>query len=420
MKSNRLFTFSLPGLAALYVLMPYTKPAFSPRVQPAATAASVPCIDAGKAQFLVSVSVIERLKSANCSYLYSTEMDSIAGSCWMSEDDMIFWNANQLQVFSRKTQQAVPIAGTSVDSTGKYLACGASLSPDGRWLVWAGAEDGHATWDAVTTDGTEHRQWPRVESTSIYAVSWMQDSTHWVEICCPKTKLNASLWREHPENMQARVYSTATPRAESYPLYLETPEPEFTPPANHGGMGEFIFTQDGRAWLSRNWQGSPTQQLGGPCSREDVYELVPGHDAWTLHRSYIYPSADRSRYVFDSPKRSPDGNWIAWRNYAPDGRDKLRLMLSRTDGSGMQEIYQSDTNQGVEPQWSPDSRQIAFDTATMGIITLKIDPVIAQSPSCSPGKAVARVLPPGKFPVAPVSRLLANKPPFSAELYAQR
>ena len=416
MKSNRLFAFSLPGLAALLVVIPYTRPASTPNtrpastpsVQPAAHVQSVPCSDTHLAQFSASASSVE--KFTNGPLPFSLEMSSITGSCWMSQDNMISWNGNHLTVFNRITQQATLIAGTEAAFSGKHWASIVSLSPDSHWLVWASGEDGHSTWEAITTDGTEHRQWPRDESIDTPAVAWMQDSIHWVELRCPETKVDADRWRVDRNNLRARVYSIDTPVVEDQPLRLETPDPAFSLPCICGTLSEFIFTKDGHAWLSEIWQSASTPQ--GEGSREDVYELVPGPHIWTLHKSCVYPVSDDSkRWMFDAPRRSPDGNWIAWRNYAPTGKDKPRLMLSRTDGSEMQELYQSDTLSGVEPQWSPDSRQIAFtDNGPLGIVTLKMDQFMSQEPSCSPGKAVARVLPPGKFPVSHPGTLLAGRP----------
>lgn len=408
MRTNRLFAFSLPGLAALFVVVPHTRPITAPHVQPAASVQSVPCSDAHTAALAASASSVERFTKGPLPF--SLIMTSITGSCWMSEDDMIFWDANQFQVFNRKTQQASPIAGTSTAASGKHWASIVSLSPDSHWLVWASGEDGHSTWEAMTIDGTEHRQWPRDESISTPPIAWMQDSVHWVELRCPETKIDAHHSLLHPDNLRARVYSVTTPGIQDYPLRLETPDRAFIPPYNGSTNCEFIFTQDGHAWLSENWGSAPTPQTLKMASREDVYELVPGPQVWTLRKSFVYPVADSERWAFDSPRRSPDGNWIAWRNYAPTGKDKLRLMLSRTDGSEMQVIYQSDTISGVEPQWSPDSRQIAFtDNGPLGIITLKIDSLIAQAQSCSPGKAVARALPPGKFPVSRPGSLLTGR-----------
>jgi Tol biopolymer transport system component len=84
-------------------------------------------------------------------------------------------------------------------------------------------------------------------------------------------------------------------------------------------------------------------------------------------------------------------------------------MLSRTDGSEMQTIYQSDTSSGVQPEWSPDSRQIAFtDNGPLGIVTLKIDEVTAGAQPCSSNQIANRVKSPGKFPVAPAKPLLVG------------
>lgn len=410
MKTSTLFLLSLPGLAALSAVLPHARAvtAARARLAAAATLRGTPCTPSAPAQTPVSAAVAERFTKGPLSF--SLEMDSITSSCWMSQDDMISWNGNRLVVFNGVTQQATPIPGTETVFSGKHWASIASLSPDSHWLVWAGGEDGHSTWDAVSTDGTEHRQWPRDESISTPAVAWMQDNKHWVELRTPETKVSAGKWRSQPDNRRVKIYDLDTPDVQEFPLRLETPDPAFLLLCNCGKTSEFIFTKDGRAWLSENWQTAPTVQGDGRCSREDVYELLPGPDAWTLRKSFIYPVADPERWTFDSPARSPDGQWIAWRNYAPTGKDKLRLMLSRTDGSEMRVLYQSDTSSGVEPEWSPDSRQIAFtDNGPLGIVTVKVDDLIARAPTCSPDRTAARVNSPGRFPVARLQARLMGK-----------
>ena len=407
MKIKYLFALLLPSLAALLAVLPYAKAVTTAKHLPAPPSAPYAASELGSG--LISVAAAEKFVQRPPNF--SLEMGSITGSCWMSQDDMISWNGHELTVFNRKTQQATPMPGAETVVSGKHWVSIAALSPDSRWLVWAGGEDGHSTWEAITTDGAEHKQWPRDEAISTPAIAWMQDNKHWVELCNPETQVNAREWRSQPNNLRARVYSLDMPNIQEFPLHLETPNQAFILPPNCGKTAEFIFTKDGHAWLSQNWQTAPTAQGDGRCSREDIYELLPGSSSWTLHKSFVYPVADQERWMFDSAARSPDGQWIAWRNYAPTGKDKLRLMLSRTNGSEMQMIYQSDTSSGVQPEWSPDSRQIAFtDNGPLGIVTLKISEVTAAARPCSPSQIASGVKTTGKFPVAHSQTLVAAGP----------
>jgi|GEM_PF-3383036 len=410
MEAKHYAALSLLGLAALFAALPHAKAVTASRATPAAFLGTVdtPCTSSASSQELVSV--VPSAKFVQKPPNFSLEMGSITSSCWISQDTMISWNGHELTVFNRETQQATPMLGAETVVSGKHWVSIAALSPDSHWLVWAGGEDGHSTWEAMTTDGAEHRRWPRDEAISTPAIAWMQDSKHWVELCNPETKISAKEWRTQPDNLRARVYSLDTLDVQDYPLRLGSPDPNFILPPNCGKTAEFIFTKDGHAWLSQNWQVAPTLQGNGQCSREDVYEILPSSSGWSLRKSFVYPVADSEHWMFDSPARSPDGNWIAWRNYAPNGQDKLRLMLSRTDGSDMQVIYQSETSSGVEPEWSPDSRQIAFtDNGPLGIVTLKLDEAIAKTPPCSSGKVAGHFKGQGKFPVARPQTLVAGK-----------
>ncbi len=407
MIANKYIALSLLGLAA-FLALPHAKAVTTIHVETkAASLLNAPCKAVPLNEALPSTPAVEKftITSSPC----SIELGQLAGSSWISQDEMVSWDGHELIRFDRATQQATPIQGTESVLSGKHWVSIVSASPDGHWLVWAGGEDGHSTWNAISIDGSKHRQWQRDESITTPAVAWMQDNRHWVELRVPETQIAPKQWQGHSDNMRARVYSLDSPDVQDFPLQLETPDPSFILPCNCGKNSGFLFTADGRAWLTQDWQTCLPGEDGRPNSREDVYELLPSATTWKLHKSFVYPKADQDRWMFDSAVRSPDGNWIAWRNYAPTGKDKLRLMLSRTDGSAMQTIYQSDSQSGIEPEWSPDSRQIAFtDNGPLGIVTLKLDTIIARVLACSPSKIARRSETPGKFPVAHLQTLLAG------------
>jgi len=374
------------GLAAVFAALPYAHAVTtsrtklnSPTVSPLLPAPASPCTARILAQALASAPIPMKFQQSSHGHGDSIEMDRVSGSCWVSVNEMVIQSAGKLVKFNTITGEDMPIPGTEDALSGKHWASIVSLSPDGRWLVWAGGVDGHSTWDAVTLDGMEHRQWPRDESIGTPAIAWMQDNRHWVELRVPETQVAAHQWQDHRDNMRARVYSLDAPDIQDFPLQLEVPDPNFQLPPNCGKTSEFLFTTDGHAWLTQDWQFAPSPGTNQPCSRQDVYQLLPGPNTWKLHKTYLYPKADAYYWMFDSPARSPDDNWIVWRNYKPDGKSKWRLMLSRTDGSDMRILYQSDSISGGQVEWSPDSRQIAFtDNGPLGICTINLDQVIAN------------------------------------------
>ncbi len=412
----------LSGLAAVSFAVPYAHAVTMSRVKlksssvsPLLSAPALPCAAPLSAEALVSTQQLAKVvtKPPN----FSLNMGEITSSCWSSQDDMICWNGDQLVSFSRTTQQATLIPGTETVVSSKRSVHITSLSPNGRWLVWAGGVDGHSTWDAVSTDGTEHRQWPRAESAGTPAISWMQDNTHWVELSVPETQMAPRQWQYHSDNMRAKVYSLDSPDVQDFPLQLEVPDPGFMPSSSET---EFIFTSDGHAWLTQNlsacsnWSGC---SLIDTYSREDVYQLLPSPAVWKLRKTYLYPKADQENWMFDSPARSPDDQWIVWRNINTTGKSTWRLMLSRTDGTDMRILYQSDSTSGGAAEWSPDSRQIAFDNGLLGICTINLDQIAIDNcqKTDDQQRQVASIFGQGPFPVFHSSRKSLNHPLVAAQ-----
>lgn len=64
------------------------------------------------------------------------------------------------------------------------------VSPDGKWLLWAGGTSSRPLWIAATLDGAKTVERPRnVQPDS--AVAWMADSRRWVELAWAYNDLHA-------------------------------------------------------------------------------------------------------------------------------------------------------------------------------------------------------------------------------------
>ena len=398
------------GLAALFSALSYAKAVptsharlKSPVVSQRFPTLTAPCAAPIFAQVLESALTPIKFTQSSCGN--SISMGGVTNSCWASSHEMILFNGHQLVKFDTVTGEDVPIAGTEDAVSGKHWVTIISLSPDGHWLVWAGGVDGNSTWNAVSTDGAMHRQWPRAESIRTPTIAWMQDNEHWVELSVPETKINATAWQPYPDNMRARVFSLDSSKVLDFPLRLEVPDPAFYLQPNCGHYGdEFLFTADGHAWLEGGFSVSGSEALAISYT---VYALLPSETVWKLHKVIVTPEADPEHWMYDAPTRSPDGNWVAWRNYSADPGCKMngnaRLMLSRTDGSEMQLIYQSDNGLSGDTEWSPDSRQIAFNTyGSKGICTVNLDQIIAGN--CTKNsdyqRKAASIFGRGSFPIS--------------------
>jgi len=190
--------------------------------------------------------------------------------------------------------------------------------------------------------------------------------------------------------MRVRVYSLDTSDVEDHPLRLEAPDPAFILTT----ISHFLFTTDGRAWLSSGvWISGTSELVDGVLravelsARAGFYELRPGPDAWLLRReSSVLLGKPSEVGMFDECARSPDDNWLAWRHYASDGKGSRQLIISRPDGSEMRAVYEGDG--WSNPEWLPDSRHISFvgngDLYTLALDTLKAKQPVASANAQKP------------------------------------
>jgi len=224
------------------------------------------------------------------------------------------------------------------------------LSPNGRWLLWPSGTREHPTWEAMTVEGAERREWDRDGSSPIYrgggGVAWMRDSIHWVEV---GERIGQGQQRDY-----VRVYSMDTPDVHEFPL-KRAPNPlEFLP-----AFPQFIFTTDGHAWMVANSGGASDTQPGVVVSNVEYYELLPGPDVWTLRHTSLLMQAVRAQAASDEFALSPDGQWLVWRDNSNYASRRTRLILSRPDGSGSRVLFET-TKSLSFPHWTPDEKEIIF------------------------------------------------------------
>ena len=271
------------------------------------------------------------------------------------------------------------------------------LSPDDRWVLWPSGSDARPIWTAISLDGQERREWPRaIDAGGRGDVAWMQDSRHWVQLS--QTDLTGT-----SAGCVVRVFDTETSQIEEHPLVPDIPQQDFSLPSQ-GASCQFIFTQDGRAWLSMDWE---TCFSFGPSpsefySRLDTYELLPGAETWTLHKSAITMAPFSKVGMYEQCARSPDDQWLIWGNLDIAGKRSWRLVLTQVDGSNPQIIYTSQTEYSGSIHWAGDSLHVVFCGGD-AIYRLTLSGLEAKASHTGPGTSnqVANcVKVQGKFPVA--------------------
>ena len=271
------------------------------------------------------------------------------------------------------------------------------LSPDGHWLLTPSGSKAGPTWIALSVDGTDRREWPRTVNTADTA--WMQDGRHWVEIFDARSELPALARATAPLQYKVRVYDTASPNVKEFPLMPDPSDGMFVLPMQCA-FGQFLFTQDGRAWISTVSEGSgPTPPFPFDGPHLDAYELVPGETNWTLHKSQVRFAADVDIGSCGGCVRSPDGNWLAWRNCASTGKGPRRLVLTRPDGSDPQTVLESPEGENLcYVHWTENSQAIAFYKDN-GLYRLPLEDVEAKANAqCGAWRTASGGHPQGKFP----------------------
>lgn len=142
------------------------------------------------------------------------------------------------------------------------------------------------------------------------------------------------------------------------------------------------FSPDGKRMLFRSSRGG----------HFDIYVGdTQGRDAKQLTNDVANDSANRHEYGGEGPAHfSPDGERIVWmRKFADRGYD---VWTMRTDGSEQTNLTQAHDGSDAYPSWSPDGKQIAFDSdrdGTNEIYVMDADGGNVRRITMSPGGNLA-------------------------------
>lgn len=424
MNTKYLLAILLPGLITLFLILPhakavttigaasaYSKAAPSLPCGPSSVAAPNPATMTAE-EFPVHLLDAKRLPGF-------ADATPLTESLWLNPNQVVNVQSatSNLAVFDLDTGKQTPVDAMNAlyEHQEAYKnPFSVRTSPDGRWLLWPSDSNGEPTWEAVSLDGQQHREWPRATDFGTLDVAWMQDSRHWVQLSQFDLKPHlASVTERSSDTLKVRVYDTKTPQVQEYPLVPDAPQPGFLLPTQCPYV-QFTFTQDGRAWLSILWSGcSPTPQFPAAGSRMDAYELVPGQDAWTLKKSYVRLGSYVDVGCCDECVRSPDDNWLIWRNYVVGGKGLMHLVLTRADGSDPQVIQTGDSGQSFAyTHWAADSQHVAFyrDNGICQVTLTDLEARTNQAGPCGMSRVASRIKATGAFPVTHLQTLLAGRP----------
>lgn len=212
----------------------------------------------------------------------------------------------------------------------------ATLSPDGKWLLWPGADGPRPFWTASTLDGAQRIERPMGSAGAEPTVAWLPDSRRWAELT--------------PEGVSGRMVLHSLDGAASRSLRLD---------ARLDGWDGLGFTGGNRGIVLRSWDGD---------RRVDLFDVALQENALTARPfSVVLPQSER--WVNDYVP-SPRGDRIAWRLVTPhkylhpaNAPFTVGVWVSDRDGSDLRPVLPDVPRGEGEPtdiHWTPDGRRIGF------------------------------------------------------------
>lgn len=234
--------------------------------------------------------------------------------------------------------------GTAVQplTSGESNDTNASLSPDGRKVVFVSDRDGNREIYTMNVDGTNP-----VNLTHNVAEDW------------------TPAW-----SPDGRYIAFASFRDGNWELYL----------MNADGNRPTRMTQNAAAEYAPAWSpdGKSLAFVSDRDGNLEIYILTL--DGAKERRSTSNPATDQS------PAWSPDGKSIAWASYR-DGN--MEIYVAGVDGSNLRNITQDPVSDDQGPSWAPDGQHIAlYSNRDHGWDIYTLDPATGKRVNLSQGQAI--------------------------------
>ncbi len=224
-----------------------------------------------------------------------------------------------------------------------------SVSPDGRWILWAPVGSAAGRWIAGSPDAARERRWPRARS--MWSPLWWPDSRAWVEVV---------------PALQARGEVRPMARAIVHPLDSAMPEREIQVLAEVAGTPVGL-TADGRAlfqaqrdpeeWFPEAEQIALTLAVPDRMQRSRV--PLP-HGALVTHVA-MSPAGDRLAWLYMT-RPGRDSQAPRWGVWVSDLLGRHFRALGETSVV-IREVAGVETVEEGWPgtlRWLPDGRRLSF------------------------------------------------------------
>ena len=213
----------------------------------------------------------------------------------------------------------------------------ASVSPDGKWLLWPGGVGG---WNARRLEGGPLIQRPRLsDNLSNLNVAWLPDSSGWVE-----AKENLVPTGDTLDGMTLvtnrsvlRVFKLGTARTRDIDI-------------SGASVGSVTVTRQNEAFINGG-TGEGVEFLRVPLDR-------PGHSSIT-----VTPPIRHAEAHIMMCQISPDGTRVAWTFQKQKSSPVTEsIAVSDLDGSNFRKISPEMDKYGVMPtnlHWMPDGKRLS-------------------------------------------------------------
>jgi Tol biopolymer transport system component len=151
----------------------------------------------------------------------------------------------------------------------------------------------------------------------------------------------------------------------------------FTGTSSHGENKIWVINSDGLSAHPVEAQGLSEQMFypswfpsGEQIAAMDAQDMVI--KKVDLNARVAVTITDSKRIFTGMPSVSPDGKWIAFAGQENTGQkyDQTRNSIWLVDDTGVTRTVETNPGQGRAPTWSPDGKQLAFESARGSAIGL--------------------------------------------------